>query len=246
MNHCISFGGELMARSSTWTLSDQPFQTLLRSEHLGVTLDSRLTAAVHVDRRVKRARAAFYGLVPAGMLAKNLCPPDKTFLWKTVVLPALMYGCSTAPLRPSDVDRLDAMQASCVKVAFGLPRSAHHTALLTAAGLAPVRETLRGAIFSTFRSAMTAQHRLNQAMVTSLAKLALCPKDLEGSFLLHVYHMCNRNFRAVMELAAGGPVDIDRVQVPLVEDGLTDSIRLVLQGNCEASRRLLRLLTCPW
>ena len=106
--------------------------------------------------------------------------------------------------RPSDVDRLDAMQASCVKVAFGLPRSVHHTALLTAAGLAPVRETLRGAIFSTFGSAMTAQRRLKQAMVSSLANLALCPNDLQGSFLLQVYHMCNRNFRVVIELAAGG------------------------------------------
>ena len=128
-SHCIIFGGKLIARSPTWTLSDQPLQTLLRSEHLGVTLDSRLTAAVHVDQRVKRARAAFYGLVPAGMLAKNHCPLDKTILWKTVALPALKYGCCTASLRPSDVDRLDAMQASCVKVVFGLPRSAHHCSL---------------------------------------------------------------------------------------------------------------------
>ena len=69
IKHCVIFGGELMARSPTWTLSDQPFQTPLRSEHLGVTLDSRLTTAVHVDQSVERARAAFYGLVTAGMLA---------------------------------------------------------------------------------------------------------------------------------------------------------------------------------
>ena len=82
------------------------------------------------------------------MLAKSLCPLDKVYLWKTVVLPALTYGCNTAPLRSSDVDRLDALQAACVKVTFGLPRSAHHSALLEAAGLAPVREHLRGAIYS--------------------------------------------------------------------------------------------------
>ena len=90
-------------------------------------MNSRLTAACHVDQRIKRARAAFYGLAPAGMLAKGLCPADKTYLWKTVVLPVLVFGCNTAPLRPSDVERLDTLQAACVKAAFGLPRSAHHS-----------------------------------------------------------------------------------------------------------------------
>ena len=243
-NGFIVFGGELLARSLTSMLSGQQLQIRPQSEHLGVVLDSRLTAACHVDQRLKRARAALYGLAPAGMLARSLCPLDKAYLWKTVVLPALMFGCNTAPLRPSDVERLDALQASCVKVAFGLPRSAHHSALLAAAGLAPVHESLRNAIFCAFRSAMGAQHRLQQVLQTSLAKLALHTSGMEGSFLAQVYYMCNADFRAVMELAAGGAVDSDRVRTPRMPDGLVDSIKLVLQGNCETSRRLLRLLTC--
>ena len=116
-SHCIVFGGELLAQSPTWKLAGQPLQTRPYSEHLGVTLDARSTASRHVDQRVKRARAAFYGLAPAGMLAKSLSPADKAYLWKTVVLPTLMYGCSTAPLRPAEVDHLDAFQAGCMKVA---------------------------------------------------------------------------------------------------------------------------------
>ena len=92
---------------------------------------------------------------------------------------------------------------------------------------------------------MTTHHRLQQALTTSLAKLALHPSDMEGSFLHQLYCMHGRDFRAVMALAAGGPVDPDRVRADRMESGLTDNIRLVLRGNCEASRRLLRLLTCP-
>ena len=91
---------------------------------------------------------------------------------------------------------------------------------------------------------MGAQHRLQQILQTSLAKLALHSSGLEGSFLTQVYYMCNADFRAVMELAAGGAVDSDRVRTPRMPDGLVDSIKPVLQGNCETSRRLLRLLTC--
>ena len=191
-------------------LSGQQLQTRSQSEHLGVVLDSRLSAVHHVERRIRRARATFYGLAPVGMLAKKLSPTDKTFLWKTVVLPTLEFGCSTAPLRPPDVERLDALQAACVKLTFWLPHYAHHSALLTAAGIPPVHESLRKAIFCAFRSALGDQHRLQQILITSQAKQATSPNTLESPFLLQVHVMGNAEFRAVLELAADGAVDTDR------------------------------------
>ena len=185
-SHCVVFGSELLACSPTWSLSGQMLQARLQLEHLGIVLDSRVSAACHVDRRVKRARASFYGLAPAGMLSRTLCPTDKAYLWKTVVLPALLFGCSSAPLRPSDVERLDALQATCVKATFGLPRSAHHDALLAAAELAPVHELLRSAVFHTFRAATSTVHRLQQVLLTYLAELTLHHRELEGSFICHV------------------------------------------------------------
>ena len=76
-----------------------------------------------------------------------------------------------------------------VKAAFGLPRSAHHSALLTASGIPTGQEELRGTILLVFIYAMYSHHRLQQALITSLAKLALNRIELEGSFLLQVYKM---------------------------------------------------------
>ena len=67
--------------------------------------------------------------------------------------------------------------------------------------------------------------------------------NLEGFVLLQVLR-CAADFRVVLELAVGGAVDSDRVRAPREDNGLVDSIRLVIQGSCEASPRLLRLLTC--
>ena len=79
------------------------------------------------------------------------------------------------------MERLQALQAACIKTAFCLPRPAHHTALLAAAVLAPVQEALRGAIFQAFRNAMGADHRLKQVLTTSLAKMALhSSSEMEG------------------------------------------------------------------
>ena len=69
------------------------------------------------------------------------------------------------------------------------------------------------------------------------------PRELEGSFLGLAYAICGVDFSAVMS-AAAGHIDPDVVKAPQEENGLVDSLRLVLAGNCQASRRLLRLLTC--
>ena len=146
-SHCIIFGEDYLSQKPSWVLSGQHLQTRSRSEHLGVVLDSSFSAGPHVEERMKRARSAFYGLAPIGMLAKGLSPEDKTYIWKTLISPALSYGCSIASLGPADMESLGKLQASCIKTAFGLPRTAHHSGLLAASGIPAIHEAATGQIF---------------------------------------------------------------------------------------------------
>ena len=91
---------------------------------------------------------------------------------------------------------------------------------------------------------MCTRHRHQQTLITPLTNLALNPSELEGSFLLQVSNMLNDDFREVLDLAVGGPVERDRIRTPRMPGGLKASLKFVMQGSCEASRRLLRLLTC--
>ena len=242
-SHCIVFGSELLAHTPTWTLSGQTLQVRLQTEHLGVVSNSRLSAAPHVEQRTKRARGAFYGLTPVGMLSNRLSAADKIYLWKTVVVPTLIFGCETAPLTPSDVECLDARQAACIKAALGLPRTSHHTALLTALNVSPIHESLRGSIFKCFRATFHSTHRLNQIYISGLAQLAVNSDALAGSFLSQVYAMCNKDIGVILDMAAGR-IDHERIQAPRSPSGLVDSIKYALSApQCQAARRLLRLLT---
>ena len=139
-SHCIVFGGELLAEEPRWSLSVQQLSNRQKSEHLGITLDEGLSAVPHVRHRAARMRASLYGLAPVGMLATGLCPTDKCFLWRTVVSSIRLRGHSSqlrqrhkAHCYPGG-DRQDGP---------GLPRRAHHTALLAAAGIAPAHELIR-------------------------------------------------------------------------------------------------------
>lgn len=243
-SHCIVFGAELLIGEPKWSLSGQELRNRQQSEHLGVVLDGRLSAAPHVRHRTARARASLYGLAPAGMLSPGLCPADKCFLWKTVVQPALTYGCVAAPLSSADVSELMAIQASTVKVALGLPRRAHHTALLAAAEIAPAHELVRAASFRAVHCALMSEQRLREALLSGLAKLAMCPSSLGGSLLTLLLSMCGGVFSAVLEVAAGREHG-ERVTPPRAPDGLVDTLRYLLRDPSQASRHLIRLLTCP-
>ena len=61
----------------------------------------------------------------------------------------------------------------------------------------------------------------NNVFINALALLAVCPSQLTGSFLYHVFELCNYQFDAIME-AAAGDIDYSRIYAPVPEDGLTD------------------------
>ena len=242
-SHCIVFGDELLSVAPTWCLSGQQLAVRKVTEHLGVVMSCDLGGSRHAQHRIRRARGAFYGLTPAGMLSTNLAPLDKAFLWKTVVLPTLTFGCETAALSSFDVGSLDSLQSRCLKAALGLSKYAHHSALLVALGIPRIHEELRrAAVFGLTRIFRGGDHRLSQVMTSWLAMLATEPQQLSGSFLGFVYRLLNCSFEDVLGVAAGR-VNADVIHAPIAPDGVIDSLRYLLcTEQSVLSRRLVRLI----
>ena len=84
---------------------------------------------------------------------------------------------------------------------------------------------------------------LQQAFLSGLAKLAMCPISLGCSLLPQLLNMCGNDFAAVLDVVTGPPCG-HRVTPSRAPDGLVDSIRFLLSDSSQVSRRLLRLLTC--
>ena len=131
-SHCFIFGACLLAQLAKWHLCRQALSIREETQHLGVQLCSELQGADHINTRIRRGRGAFFGLMPAGMFSPHLLASDKAYLWRSVVSPALLYGCSICLLRSSDISRLEMWQASAIKSELRLPRTAQHTALMAA------------------------------------------------------------------------------------------------------------------
>ena len=242
-SHCLIFGAEFLSGLPSWHLSGQQLAVRSVTEHLGVLVSADLNGSHHAQHRIRRARGAFYGLAPAGMLSDDLPPLDKAFLWKTVVLPALTFGCEAVSLHSADIDSLESLQSRCIKSALGLSKYAHHSALLRALGIPRIHEELRRAVLSRLAGIFKcSSHRLGRMMICQLAVLATDPRQLFGTFLGLAYELLNRSFEGVLE-TAGGHVDMDAIRAPIGPDGVIDSLRFLLSIDQTAvSRRLIRLM----
>ena len=242
-SHCVVFGADLLSELPTWHLSGQQLAVRSVTEHLGVVVSSDLDGSHHAQHRIRRARGAFYGLTPAGVLSEKLSPLDKAFLWKTVVLPALTYGCEVVPLSSPDIDSLESLQSRCIKAALGLSKFAHHSALLIALGIPRIHEELRKAVLVGLAGIFRGQnHRMRHLMICQLSMLAIDPCQLSDTFLGLAYRLLNNSFLSVLE-TAGGHVDMSVARSPIASDGVIDTLRFLLcMGQNETSRRLIRLI----
>ena len=53
-------------------------------------------------------------------------------IYKTAIQPILTYGCSTLNLKHTDINELEKVRASLIKIALGLPKYSRNTPILRA------------------------------------------------------------------------------------------------------------------
>ena len=244
-SHCLVFGASLLSSTPVWMLCNQRLDVKTTSVHLGVTMDACLQGSLHTENRIKRARGAFYAMTPAGILSSRLSPSDKVFLWRTVALPALLFGCEVAPLRAADVQRLEKCQASCLKAALGLPQYAHHTALLIALGVPTIRQLLREGVLRTLRSSFRDDHRLRQALVRAIGEFTRRPSSLGGSFVGLAADLCGGHLETLLNVT-NGCISRSLVSAPSCADGIADSIKTAAEYPEPLRSTLLFLLCKPF
>ena len=242
-SHSFIFGSEFLSRTPQWQLCGQILKHRQETTHLGVELRSQLHGADQVTARIQRSRGAFFGLTPAGMFNQHLSAVDKAFLWRMIVAPVLIYGCEVCFLSSGDIARLEGWQASAVKSALRLPRTAHHSALMAALRIPSVQALVRRSIFRATQNAFRGQHRLRCVLVSSLAQLATNARFAEtsASIVCHLMSLCGGNFMRVLE-AASGHIHGDWVHTPRPENGLADSLSWLMDSNSAESWQLVRLL----
>lgn len=122
-------------------LKDTEMPCVKSGAHLGMKRCStvRENTVENVEENIKKATRTVYSLIPSGLHGHNgLDPVTSIHLYKTYVLPVLLYGMELLVPKGSCLERLELFQKKFLKRILSLPPNTADVAVYLLSGLLPV------------------------------------------------------------------------------------------------------------
>ena len=96
-----------------------------------------------VDSRILRCRKSYFSFNNVGMPYPGLPADLKLHFWHTICRPILIFGIETVYLNRAMYIKLELLQGTIVKAFLGLTRYSHHSKLMTAFVILPIKESIK-------------------------------------------------------------------------------------------------------
>ncbi|KAJ4443710.1 hypothetical protein ANN_05385 [Periplaneta americana] len=110
-----------IVRNGNIKIEDLSFEEVEKFKYLGATVTNINDTREEIKRRINMGNACYYSvekLLSSSLLSKNL----KVRIYKTVILPVLLYGCETWTLTLREEHRLRVFENKVLRKIFGAKR----------------------------------------------------------------------------------------------------------------------------
>ena len=142
-------GRNLLKSTPQWTLNSNTIVITETIDILGTVFTSDLSCFSNTEKRIQASRRAMYSLAGAGCTySGNLSSEVKTYLWKSIGLPSLLYNLEATNLSNVYCRKLESAQSSTIKRILGFAQRSHHTNLLRALNLPSINFLVEKAVLS--------------------------------------------------------------------------------------------------
>ena len=94
---------------------------------------------IKVDERIRVGRTTIYALLGPGLHARQgTCPTISYKIWKTYVIPRILYGVEVLNHTLTDIKKLERLQVQICKQIQGLPERTTNLAAYSLLGVEPI------------------------------------------------------------------------------------------------------------
>jgi hypothetical protein len=100
---------------------NKPFETVKQFKYLGKTLTNKNSIHEEIKSRLKSGNTCYYSvqnLLPSSLLSKSV----KIKIYRTIILPVVLYGCVTWSVILREESRLRVFENRVLSRIFGLKR----------------------------------------------------------------------------------------------------------------------------
>ena len=241
-SNCMVIGKNILQQVPTFSICSEEMKIVNSVNLLGVNINSKCDAQIHVDNRVRKCRMSYYGLGNSGMAYPGLATDVKSHLWRTICDPVLSYGIDCISLGKKHWDCLQSLQGQCIKKCMGLSKRSRHSNLLKALSITNIAVTCKNNSISLLKRIMSINTPTNDLCDYLIERYythkTLYPKTLVGRVIQMgispLELICDRTVSSRANSAS--------------DDGHIDSLRyLVSEENYikpwSAEYKLVQLLT---
>ena len=95
---CVTFGKSLFKECPKMKLGSDTIEFSDDADILGINFDSKMTFSKHAQNRAQKCRQSMFRLTLVGMSYRGLHTSVKSYLWKVIGSPTLVYGMESASL----------------------------------------------------------------------------------------------------------------------------------------------------
>ena len=196
-------------------------------ELLGVTLNKHGSFGTHVNNRINACRKNMFRFSSCGLSYPGVCTDVKSYIWKTVGIPSLMYGMECINLKKCEVDKLNSAQCNIIKSILGLSRRSHHTSLLLALDIPRIDDILRKQTVNFFNRIFRVESPLRTLQLYLMNEFVSGKGIVKGTIIERVLSAgvspvtaaLNPGFRISLQNCCGA------------NNGLVDSLRFLLRHD---------------
>ncbi len=145
----------------SWDISDSVLPVSNTTTHLGITRGDLQTNDLIVDTRITQARRTCYALMSIGLHGHNgLNAAACIHIYRTYVLPRLLYGLEAISLTGGQISELDAFHTRTLRLIQSLPQRSAKCAVFMLSGVLPFEALYHYSILSMVGRIVRSENRI--------------------------------------------------------------------------------------
>jgi hypothetical protein len=149
-----------------WVMNDNKLKITNQSEHLGVIRADKNETKANIETNIQTARRTKYALMGSGFHGTNGLHPQISYkIYKTYVIPKLIYGLEILPLNKENMEQLEVFHRKCLRHIQSLPDRTSNSAVLLLLGALPIEAEIHKRQLSLLYSTLSCNNeRIKEVM----------------------------------------------------------------------------------
>ena len=223
---CMVAGRSLLKDTPKFDLDNCPISLVDHLDVLGVRFNSHVLANDHVSQRLRACQRCMFGVQERGVTYPGLNTDVKSYVWNTMGVPTLLYGCAALNMSHEDIKTLGKCQGNHIKRFLGLCSRSHHANLIAAAGVKPVDVMLRNQCSSLYKRIHGTESPVKLLNTLLLSRYISSGVAIKGTLVSKLLDFCISPINIIF-----GNFKKTYANYYVCQNGIIDSLRYLIHSE---------------